>query len=102
MGQIYSEGDAYRKAIGNPSKPIVLIGMWLLIGPAAIFCTCRIPGVFPLLWQKPRAIENVGFFVLDLVLYGCGALLFDTMLYRVTRNFVRSRRVNPDQNENEP
>src|ERR1700722_13210087 len=37
LGQIYSEGDTYRKAIASPTKPIVLIGMWLIFGPMALF-----------------------------------------------------------------
>jgi predicted amidophosphoribosyltransferase len=30
MGQVYSEGDTFRKAIEYPRKPIVVVGMWLI------------------------------------------------------------------------
>jgi hypothetical protein len=55
LGQIYAQGDLYRKAIETPTKPFVLIGMWLLCGPTAVGAS----GFFPwFIWEvaaNPRA-----------------------------------------------
>jgi TRAP-type C4-dicarboxylate transport system permease small subunit len=95
MGQIYAQGDLYRKAIETPTKPIVLIGMWLLCGPTALGAS----GVFVwFIWEvavNPREwLDAKGIFtlLLTLVFVGGCALIFDIMLFRLTRNYFRRHR----------
>jgi hypothetical protein len=93
MGQVYSEGDTFNKAIENPSKPIVLIGMWLICGPTALISTCAIVGVFVWPFIEPlHGVQDVFLFCLLVVFVGGAAVIFDTMMYRITRNFIRQRR----------
>lgn len=92
VGSIYAQGDTYRKAIANPVKPIVVIGMWLICGPTALIC------VGALLWMpvvffsdRPRRASDVLAAIAGFIVVGAGAYVFGTMLFRVTRNFFRIR-----------
>jgi hypothetical protein len=100
LGKIYSEGDTYRKAIDNPSKPIVLVGMWLLWGPFAIaficfgVCFCRLPFREPFQGLQDFALL-FGIAIFGVAVFGgAGALILVRILYPVTRGFIRDRRRN--------
>jgi hypothetical protein len=81
IGQILSAGFAYRTAANEPTKLIVLIGMWMLWGPTLL--------------------ASVGFFIWSLILLDemeFGALFMmaiaiwwftisSVLLYRTTKNY---------------
>ena len=94
LGHVYAEGDAYRKAIDHPDKPIVLIGMWLIFGPMALTSVGLLTWFVVALLTGPfgrvdvQAVFGVAVF---LVMFGGPAVISWTVLYRVTRNFLRRR-----------
>jgi len=104
LGQVYSEGDALRKAIDKPDRPLILVGMWLMWGPTFLACLVLIgwfvvavstepfgpPGA-PNVWE---AVGLVALFVLFVV--GL-AVISGTMLFRTTRNYARLRRARRDK-----
>jgi hypothetical protein len=93
MGQIFAQGDVFRKAIDNPRRPIVIVGMWLICGPNAIFLTSLTVWTLtrPFV-ERFKGIQDVLTFLFSLAASGCGALIFDLMLYRLTRNFIWRRK----------
>lgn len=91
IGSIYAQGDLYRKAVAHPRKLIVLLGVWLICGPAAL------GGIGAFVWFVADALRqrrpfpdashpssNV-FFASFMLVFG---LLFATILFRVTRNYA--------------
>src|SRR5258708_19281622 len=40
VASIYAEGFVIRKALSEPQKPIVVIGMWLWLGPVFLAFLC--------------------------------------------------------------
>ena len=95
LGQVYSEGDAYRKAIDNPDRPIVQIGMWLIVGPIFLGCVVLIVWFIALGFTTPFGpVTREGIFavaVLPLSIVSLGSVT-GIMLVRTTRNFLRLRR----------
>ena len=77
---IYAEGWLFRKAASSRIRPIVLVGMWALLGfPVAVtilVVVYRPDGV-----ASFRFLSSLGISVLYLL-----------VLTRVTRNFIRNRR----------
>jgi hypothetical protein len=90
MGQIYAQGDVFRKAVGKPRKPIVLIGMWLILGPNAIYGTGKAVQMLFMPFTDPSQFTNdPPSFFLTLCFFGLAAAVLDTVLYRLTRNYLR-------------
>src|ERR1041384_2877636 len=84
LSKIQTEGFLFRKALDGPPKPIVLIGMWILFLPlivAGVYIAAHI-----ILYQ--RGLTSFFFFW---VFVGLTYLAF-TILYRVTKNYIVSRR----------
>ena len=76
LEHIYAEGHAYRQAVEGRPKPIILVGMWLLFLPSLL-------GALVIMFSGRHA----GF--LFFFLGGGLAWICVTMLYRVTKNFIR-------------
>jgi hypothetical protein len=68
-------------AVEKPTKGITVIGMWLLLGPLAPFCSF-------FFWE---GIEESAWSKLLITMVGLGAA---TILYRTTRNYVAHVRTN--------
>src|SRR5262245_6210807 len=75
----YAEGWLFRKAASARVKPIVLIGMWALLGvPLAVALTVAI--------VRPRGVPT------DRILGSLGiGLIYLLVLARVTHNYIRNR-----------
>ena len=80
IGSILSEGNGYRNAASNPSKPIIIIGIYLIF----------LPGLLAILAVTPSLIEDkapLGVFAI-LGLFGAGSFL---MLFKTTKNYVKNK-----------
>jgi hypothetical protein len=79
---IRAEGFAYRSAVEGPPKLIIVIGMWLIFGPAAVvFGPVAFVAVFLSLGTSPY-----GFLIMALLLIV--ALVPSVILYRTTNNYI--------------
>ena len=86
LRRAYSMGWAYRRSANGPIRLVVLVGMWLVILPTAV---C-LPFNFYL--RPPDGLSFpacTGYAVLYAVLWSAGG----DLLYRITRNYLRRRRV---------
>ena len=101
LGQVYAMGDTYRKAANRPTRPLVALGMWLLLGPQIPFL---LVGLFDNVgeWIKPRPfyddfyqISNLtrpqSFFATSggVALMLLLLLIYAAILYKVTTNYYR-------------
>lgn len=104
VGQIYATGDTYRKAMNRPSRMIVVIGTWLIFLP-----TILTGGVLPVVaavdnmeWDRIDP-SRVVFLFLSLMWGGACCAFFGSILYRVTRNYLRQQHepagAGPDDDE---
>lgn len=82
--RIYAEGDTYWKATHGSVNKIIFWGMWLIFGPCIFMCLEMFPDIdvgLPKGWG---------------VLFGLLVLIFFTVIYglilwKVTRNYLRSK-----------
>ena len=83
MGSILTRGDVFSKAAGQPTKPIVLIGMWLIFGwPLALL------GLMLVMALLGDLKAGLGGFMCLLV----PSVFSVIVLRRTTRNYLRYRR----------
>ena len=100
LAQVYCQGDAYRKSVSNPYKPIVLIGIWLLFGPMGVGVTYLAIVSLVTPFKKPvQGTSELIAILFSLLFYGSAAFIFDTILYRTTQNFFRIRHQSDDTDE---
>lgn len=78
-----AEGFVYRQAVEGTSKPIVVVGIWLIF----------LPGVVVGLIQMTNAPGHGAF---DWFRWGLVSALAVAVLYRTTASFVRKRREERD------
>jgi len=81
---IFAEGAAYRAAFNDPTKLIVVIGVWFLFLPKALGGLCLVWTSFEYRWKDPDAFLLVTGVVL--------ALLGSYILLKTTRNYLAYRR----------
>lgn len=86
MTAIESEGHLFARAATGKQKPIVLIGSWIMFFPAIIVLTLFAFGTLSA-GAGPPAADFV-FFAIGILL----AMAFGVILFRITRNYIRSRR----------
>jgi hypothetical protein len=97
---VLARGFAARQASSRPRKLIVVIGMWLWLGPTFIFLLIASLGVLfdarGLAWQPEPIWPIVGHLAAFVV---CGALATvpGTLLYKTTRNYIRRPRDDDEQ-----
>ncbi len=84
LEQIYSLGWMYRRALSQPTRPIVLLGIWLIIGPIFLWAVRHI------VWPDGRFWPNA-----IIAVFWTG--LSGAILYRITKNYVVER--NRDAND---
>jgi hypothetical protein len=94
LGQVYSEGDALRKAMDKPDRPIKLIGVWLIWGPTFLGCVGLVVWFIVGAFTDPFGQVNgeiilAALFPLGVVAVG---LFSGLVLFKTTRNFIRLRR----------
>ena len=103
---IKTQGWMYRKATQSPKKPIVVFGIWMLVGP--VFCFA-VYGLLEMLkeivdaivWRDLQSILQAPLLIgmASVMAYFSGKLL-----YRVTTNFLlhrRNERMQPDDDGND-
>ena len=91
MGQVLTYGYGMGKAVDKPTKPIILWGMWLLLGPEALIIVVGIgPMVLRIFDHEVGWAIQLGLVTLGLA--GLGAL-YCWMLYRMTKNYLRLKRI---------
>jgi hypothetical protein len=98
MGQIYAQGDTYRKAAGHPHKLIVVIAMWLIFAPT-LFTLIRFiaPGSSHVS-HHGESPDNQSLLLEFLVLiFSLGFIvLYSAILFKVTANYLKEK----DDSEN--
>ena len=96
MGQIYAQGDAFRKAVSGPPKKIVMVGMWLIFGPALMTVIAFLYGTTSDLLREGRNgidVKTASAAALVFIASTAGSLLYVLILFRLTRNYVRFKRI---------
>ena len=90
IGSIWARGDTWHKAASRPTRPIILLGMWLMFGPLALF----------LLWfllfymfDEGTGLEAVITLGLVISLF----VLYSTILLKTTRNYLRLKASQPNE-----
>jgi hypothetical protein len=87
LEQIYSLGWMYRRALSQPVRPIVLLGIWLIIGPTFLW------SIWHIVWSDER-------FWLNIIIAVFWAGLSGMILYRITKNFIVEIRQNHRMHQN--
>ncbi len=90
--RILAQGFAFREAANHPSKPIVVIGMWLVLAPSliGIFATCIVHALhLPQALGAADGSADVVAALATTVLLGFLAVVLGTLLYKTTRNYFR-------------
>ena len=81
LGRIQTEGFAYRQATSNPSKLIVVFGMYLIFIPCIIACLVMIA----------NTIATQKNYLMGAMFIGFNALSF-VMLYKTTNSFIENKK----------
>lgn len=87
--QTLAEGFAYRRAVDGPPNRIILIGIWLLFGPALVVA----PLVIASAYQSNPALGLLGL-VAERVFWVSYLVIAAVILFRATANYRRKRQVN--------
>jgi hypothetical protein len=102
LATVFAEGYAARRAVMQPHKPIVLVGLWLWMFPIAMFTVAGLLcGLFAI-------FEGLSTWQLDMVFGGLLGIAVSSvflafsvpMLYKGTKNYLRmrsQRTINPDR-----
>ncbi len=81
LEKIQAEGSAYREASSNPSKPIVVIGVWLLFSPgAALLFYALFKIIAERIWSA------------DIAWFLCYGAISVALLIKTTSNFIKKRK----------
>jgi hypothetical protein len=80
-----STGFVYRRAVETPFKPVLLYGVWLHFFPSLLIDIVIVRAIFANI--NAGMIEFIIFWLAILGCVSCGSVL-----YRVTRNYVRQLR----------
>jgi hypothetical protein len=87
LKQIYAEGWIFRRAVSGRPSVIVLLGMWLIFGPALVL---TVVAAGPVLSGGRSASD-----ILSLLLTAGFAILYGAILLRVTLRYAHRRRQPP-------
>ena len=88
IGSIWATGDTYRKATSRPTRPIILVGMWLIFG-VPVLCYVFLVAV----WKVLRPLEG---FIWFGVLVGV-IVLYVAILLKTTKNYFRQMKFEKSQ-----
>ncbi len=93
LRSLFAEGFALRQATSNPRKLIVVIGMWLWLGPVIVMLLFAIVGaaVFVVV-ERPQPSDTFLTNVFGVLLSALFLLLLGTILYKTTKNYLASRK----------
>jgi hypothetical protein len=79
--RIQAEGHAYRVASSNPTKPIMLIGVWLLFAPGAALL---LYALFKIITERAWS-EDIAWFL-------CYGAISVALLSKTTINFIKNKK----------
>jgi hypothetical protein len=86
--QVLSQGYSMRSGVARPANVLVVFGMWLIFGPTLIIAVISAGGLL-LVWPENMtqhdAARGVG-----LIISGGWIVLAATILFKTTRNYLRS------------
>ena len=88
---IFAQGWAYRNAVSQPGRPIVVLGMWLIFGPVALIALGAYAGLFMRMERGPTTVPGALAWLLGLALIA----LYIAILVRVTRGYLARRSDRP-------
>jgi len=91
--QVFAQGHIYREAASRPRSLFVVLGMWLIFGPAVLGMSLVLQPS-----NLSRTLFGTGSSVqgyLELVLSLGLVVLYAVLLYRVTANYLRSKDAEP-------
>jgi hypothetical protein len=94
---ILAEGDAFGLATRHAAKPIVLVGMWLLFGPAVISLASTIVWFVVRIGSDRAGAGDIVVAAIVLLLVLGIASLYGAILFKTTRSFVRHRAAQRDE-----
>jgi len=101
---VLARGFAARQATSKPRKLIVVIGMWLWLGPTFLVFSIGFLGVLfdarGLFWQ-PDSMRPILEHLTVLAVCGLLAMVFGTLLYKTTRNYVQRPRIDDERSARE-
>ena len=78
--RIQAEGHAYREASSNPTKPIVVIGIWLLFSPGVALLFYAL---FKIITERAWS-EDIAWFL-------CYGAISVALIGKTTVNFIKKR-----------
>ena len=81
--RIFAMGHMLRSTVSGPVRPIVLLGMWVLL----------LPPLLVLVWNIKEIDARERW---ELPLLGVFSAIYCILLYRVTVNFIRQRKMGKD------
>jgi hypothetical protein len=88
--QVYAAGWMYHKAVHSSRSWLILVGMWLIFGPAVL-----IPGALLAGWTRSitnpfQDVEWSG--ILGLAISGGFLILYAAILWKITARHIRALR----------
>jgi len=99
---ILARGFAVREGSSRPRKFIVVLGMWILLGPMfVIFVTGFFLMFFAsqgIVWQQNRHQDIPGN-LFGIAISGMLAAVAGTLIYKTTKNYVKFRRETSEKTE---
>ena len=98
LEHVQAVGYVYREGSNRPRKPILVIGMWVILGPPAlIFLAGSLYGLAHLreIIASIRNGDDVVSFLLGVAWYGGFGLIGAWLLYKTTTNYFRLRAKRP-------
>lgn len=90
--QIFAQGWIYRRATSRPTSLLVVLGMWLIFGPAVLVVCCA---MLPWSLQFSPWRYSPIWAGLSLVIVLAAFGLYAMILYRVTRRYLDQRAIKP-------
>ena len=79
--RIYAAGHTYREASSNPTRPIVVIGVWLIFAPGAVLL---LYSLFEILAERAWSQEFAWFL--------CYGAISVALLSKTTINFIKNKK----------
>jgi hypothetical protein len=85
---IAAEADTLGKAANAPSRPIMLIGVWMIMGPVAGFCLVEVVRFAAALWRDEMTMGAC----MALPIAGVFGFISIGLLIKTTHNYGRAKK----------
>jgi hypothetical protein len=84
---IAAEADTFGKAASSLTKPIMLMGIWLIMGPIAAFCVLVVVTFMLAMWRDETTVRGL----VALPVEGVFGFISIGLLIKTTRNYGRQK-----------